>query len=58
MGFPILLGLFHILNCLVFSICWVLQMRKKLVLGEVGLVRGDVVKFFPNLSELFGHILA
>ena len=33
-------------------------MRKKLVHGEVGLVRGDAVKFPQTLSELFGHILA
>ena len=30
-GFPILLGLLCILNCLVFVVCWVLQMMKKLV---------------------------
>ena len=30
-GFPILLGLLYVLNFLVFVICWVLQMRKKLV---------------------------
>ena len=30
-GFPILLGLLYILNCLVFFVCVVLQMRKKFV---------------------------
>ena len=47
-GFPILLGFLYILNCLVFVVCWVLQMRNKLVYGEVGLVRGDVVKISSN----------
>ena len=31
MGFPILLGLSYIFNFLVFFVCGVLQMRKKLV---------------------------
>ena len=46
--FPILLGLLYILNCLVFFVCWVLQMRKILVYGKEGLVRGYAVKFSLN----------
>ena len=30
-GISNLVGLLYILNCLVFVVCWVLQMRKKLV---------------------------